>query len=149
VRERWLGSQAMPIEQANQTLTYQLIFIITAGKCCLDKAAIVASIRIRWLMRGSFNNTTFAGGAGKAQLCRWHDRRCFYSLKRKLRDLRINDGPIRPEGGPFKAAHLERVSRRLASRTSKRIWHAQRLRGYSSSTVRSLAGPLVILRPAT
>jgi hypothetical protein len=47
VRERWLRSQAMPIEQANQTLTHQIIFIISAGKCCLDKAAIVASIPIR------------------------------------------------------------------------------------------------------
>jgi hypothetical protein len=51
VRHMLCASKAMPIEEANQTLTYQVIFIITADRCCLDKAGIVASIPIRWLMR--------------------------------------------------------------------------------------------------
>jgi hypothetical protein len=42
----------------------------------------------------------------------------FHPLKPEPRDLRINDGPIRPEGGPFKAAHIERVFCRFAAKAA-------------------------------
>ena len=51
--------------------------------------------------------------SGKAQLCKCHDRTRFHPLKPELRNLRIDDGPIRPKDRPFKAAQIERISGRL------------------------------------
>jgi hypothetical protein len=55
---------------------------------------------------------------GEAQLRRWRDRRRFHPVKPEPHDLRINDGPIRRERGPFKAARIERVAHRFASQGS-------------------------------